>query len=202
MGSNKKWTVNLNTHRDIYNSWNAMMARCYCPNHPAYKNYGGRGIEVCDRWKSFDNFFIDLYPRPVKHSLDRINNDGNYEPSNCRWADAKTQGRKNPKRILDVALLEKRKKQRLRELALKKKKRAIDHHKKRTERERIQRSQTKTNKGYHKANTKRIDGVLAVSQDYYNRAMDTTRLKKHIAIDCGCSAWFISEIQNGLRSVY
>ena len=73
----------------------AMKQRCYDTNSKAYKNYGGRGIEVCDRWlESFKNFYDDMGKRPgVNYSLDRINNDGNYEPNNCRWADKITQSR-------------------------------------------------------------------------------------------------------------
>lgn len=76
-----------------YRIWINMRSRCLCSTDRAFKWYGGRGIEVCDRWRaSFDDFIADMGSRPSPaHSIDRINNDGNYEPSNCRWATAKQQ---------------------------------------------------------------------------------------------------------------
>ncbi len=70
-----------------YNSYRAMKGRCLNKNNDRYKNYGDRGITVCDRWlNSFENFFEDMGPRPDGTTLDRENVNGNYEPSNCRWA--------------------------------------------------------------------------------------------------------------------
>jgi hypothetical protein len=68
-----------------------MIGRCTNPNHASFKNYGGRGIQVCERWRTFDNFKSDMGPRPESGMLDRENNDGNYEPNNCRWATRKEQ---------------------------------------------------------------------------------------------------------------
>lgn len=79
-----------------YKSWQAMMGRCFREKGKRFKSYGGRGITVCARWKSFANFYLDMGSRPTpKHSLDRRDNDGNYEPSNCRWAtDAEQRANK------------------------------------------------------------------------------------------------------------
>jgi len=76
-----------------YKTWRKMKERCGNENHMNYHYYGGRGIQVCDRWKaSFENFLTDMGEAPTsQHSIDRINNHGHYEPSNCRWATAKEQ---------------------------------------------------------------------------------------------------------------
>lgn len=75
----------------LYWVWCDMRYRCSRPSHKSYHNYGGRGISVCDRWQTFANFVSDMGPRPPGGMLERVNNDGNYEPSNCVWASRKVQ---------------------------------------------------------------------------------------------------------------
>jgi len=76
----------------IYTSWQDMKARCNNPNSSRFMDYGGRGIKVCDRWNnSFQNFYSDMGRKPKNKSLDRIDNDGDYAPDNCKWSTEKQQ---------------------------------------------------------------------------------------------------------------
>ena len=76
-----------------YRSWQKMKGRCNDPNNNRYQNYGGRGITICSRWGSFTAFYADMGKRHKRMSIDRIDNDGNYEPDNCKWSTPEEQGR-------------------------------------------------------------------------------------------------------------
>ncbi len=88
-----------------YTRWQAIKRRCYKEGDSHYKNYGARGIKMCDRWiNSFENFLIDMgLPPTRKHQIDRIDNNGDYEPKNCRWVVAKVNARnKSNNRVLEA----------------------------------------------------------------------------------------------------
>lgn len=86
-----------------YNAWSGMIQRCENHNHVSFEDYGGRGITVCKRWKeSFENFLSDVGERPSKGvSLDRVDNNGNYEPGNVRWATP-TEQQLNRRRYVSI----------------------------------------------------------------------------------------------------
>lgn len=89
------------SHSKTYTAWRMMISRCYRRGNPSYENYGGRGIRVCSRWlNSFEAFVEDMGVAPEDLSIDRIDNNGDYEPGNCRWADHKTQQNNKRNNIL------------------------------------------------------------------------------------------------------
>jgi hypothetical protein len=85
-----------------YQSWRGMRERCSNSKHRSFVRYGARGITVCDRWRSFAAFLEDMGLRPEGTSLDRMDANGNYEPSNCRWASAETQARNTRRNVLTL----------------------------------------------------------------------------------------------------
>jgi hypothetical protein len=89
--SSQRATTHGMSKTSIYTIWLQMLCRCERPESAAYSLYGGRGIRVCERWHSFEQFHSDMGDRPKDRTLDRIDPDGNYEPSNCRWATAHQQ---------------------------------------------------------------------------------------------------------------
>ena len=100
---NRQINHGLSKRRE-YRAWHNMRSRCTNPNTPHWEDYGGRGIRVCERWlNSFETFFKDVGPRPTpRHSLDRIEVDGDYEPGNVRWAVPEVQGRNKRKNRIVV----------------------------------------------------------------------------------------------------
>ena len=98
--SKLKWSTHRMSRTRFYKIWFGIKQRCLKRNNKDYKNYGGRGIKICDSWIKFENFRDDMYETYLKHiekfgnkntSIDRKNNDGNYEPNNSRWATSKEQ---------------------------------------------------------------------------------------------------------------
>lgn len=81
------------TKTRTFKSWDAMLQRCTNPNDPSYQRYGGRGIWVCERWLEFEKFYADMGERPEDKTLDRIDSNKGYDPSNCRWSTVEEQSR-------------------------------------------------------------------------------------------------------------
>lgn len=97
-------TIHGKRHSREYNAWCGMIQRCKNPKNKRYKHYGGRGIAVCDKWKTFAGFYEDMGERPKAHSLDRINNNGDYCKDNCRWATSEDQANnKQVNKYIEIA---------------------------------------------------------------------------------------------------
>lgn len=95
-------TTHGGSYTKLYNIWHSMRKRCLCKTDKNFSGYGGRGIKICARWEDFSKFRDDMGFPPKGMLLDRINNDGNYEPSNCRWTDAKTSSNNRRSRYRNV----------------------------------------------------------------------------------------------------
>lgn len=100
------WTPHGAWNTPAYRSWAGMKQRCTNPKNPGYLDYGGRGIRVAVAWLSFANFLADMGVRPRGTTLDRVDNAGNYEPGNCRWATRSAQNRNRRDSLGDVAAVQ------------------------------------------------------------------------------------------------
>ncbi len=101
----KKKTTHGESTSIEYRIWGHMRERCTNPKHKSFPRYGGRGIAVCARWDDFNNFLCDMGRRPsLMHSIDRIDNDGNYEPGNCRWSLPSEQGKNRSDNKIDAEI--------------------------------------------------------------------------------------------------
>lgn len=87
----KRFRHGRNTADRTYQSWSSMRDRCNNPRNAKFHRYGGRGIRVCERWNSFENFLADMGECPPEFSIERMNNDGHYEKDNCKWASRREQ---------------------------------------------------------------------------------------------------------------
>lgn len=99
-------TTHGNYGSATYKIWGGMINRCFNERNKGYPQYGGRGITVCERWRSFENFLADMGERPAGMSIERIDNSGNYEPGNCRWATATDQARNTRRTKLTPELVD------------------------------------------------------------------------------------------------
>jgi hypothetical protein len=96
------WTKHGMARSNEYRVWDSMIRRCHSETHKAYKNYGARGIEVCDKWRKFDGFFEDMGIQPKNMTLERINNELGYSKDNCKWATVTEQARNRRSTKLNI----------------------------------------------------------------------------------------------------